>query len=80
MTVATVGRPTKPASRDERTEEPECRAVDGAGNGAISSMSIGAKLSEARGTSFATKWLTLFVVLPVIFREKILVDFFECWG
>lgn len=55
VTVATVGRPTEPASRDERTEEPGCRAVGCAGNGAISSMSIGARLSEARGTSFATK-------------------------
>lgn len=71
MTATTGGKPTEPVSRDERTEEPG-RRVEGtaAGNGAISSMSIGSRLSEARGTSFETKWLTLLVVLPEMFRKR----------
>lgn len=34
------------------------------GSGAISSISIGAMLSDASGISLVTSWLTLLVVLP----------------
>lgn len=72
--AATVGSPVSSAV-DESSDKVGgwCRSKEddeGGGSGAISSMSIGSRLSEAKGNSFDTRWLTLLVVLPEISEKN----------